>query len=300
MSALAKAASAWRSTAEGVRHAPFVHAIAVVTLTIALFTAGLARGADALIQSLLASLGGEVRVTVYLEEGLPEEDAETLRRGLEQRVGGAATLVTPTDALERLGRELPEVRGLLVSLEDNPLPPSVELAVPEGRRTPEALRALAMEARRLPGVTDVEWGEEAVARLSAIARVLRLGGAVAFAVVLLATVTIVAATLQLSIYARREEIEIQKLVGATDRFVRVPFVLEGLLQGLLGGALASAGLLAFSRSAGPHLAQLLAFLVEGGVAPALLTPRLVMELLLGGALLGLMGSLLAVRRFLRA
>jgi cell division transport system permease protein len=299
MSAQAKVLSAWRSAAEGVRHAPFVHAVAVLTLTIALFTAGLARGVDSFVQALLGSLGGAVTVTVYLEDGLAPEKAEALRATLETRVGGRATLVSPDQALARLGRELPEVQGLLVTLEDNPLPPSVELAVPEGQRDPASLRQLAEALRKLPGVTEVEWGEEAVGRLSAIARVLRLGGAVAFVVVLLATITIVSATLQLSIYARREEIEIQKLVGATDRFVKVPFVIEGVLQGLLGGALAVAGLAALSRLAVPRLEELLAFLMAGALAPQLLTPRLVVELVLGGALLGLSGSLLAVRRFLR-
>jgi cell division transport system permease protein len=299
-SGTAKVASAWRSAAEGVRHAPFVHAVAVLTLTIVLFTAGLARGADAFLQGLLASLGGEVRVTVYLADGLPAADAEALAAALGERVGGRAALVSPAQALERLGRELPEVRGLLVSLEDNPLPASVELSVPPARRTAEALAAFAREARGLPGVADVEWGEEAVGRLSALARLLRVGAALAFAVVLLATVTVVAATLQLSIYARREEIEIQKLVGATDRFVRAPFVLEGLVQGVLGGLLAAALLALLSRAAGPSLAALLSFLMPGELAPPLLTPRLAAELVGAGALLGLFGSLLAVRRFLRA
>lgn len=299
MSGVAKLLSAWRSAAEGVRHAPFVHGVAVLTLTIALFSVGLARGADGLVQALLASLGGQVTVTVYVEDGLTAQEAEALRAALATRAGGSAALVSPAQALERLGRELPEVRGLLVSLEDNPLPTSVELTVPEGRRGPEALRQLAASVRELPGVADVEWGEEAVGRLSVLARLLRLGGAVAFAVVLLVTITVVSATLQLSIYARREEIEIQKLVGATDRFVRAPFVLEGVVQGVLGGVLATGGLVALARVAGPHLGPLLAFLVPGDVAPPLVTPRLLLELVAGGALLGLLGSVLAVRRFLR-
>ncbi len=77
----------------------------------------------------------------------------------------------------------------------------------------------------------MDYGDEALERLSPIARALRLASLIAFALVFLTTVIIVSATLQLAIYARREEIEIQKLVGGTDRFVRVPFLIEGLLQG---------------------------------------------------------------------
>ncbi|HSP77015.1 MAG TPA: FtsX-like permease family protein, partial [Myxococcaceae bacterium] len=155
------------------------------------------------------------------------------------------------------------------------------------------------ELRALPGVTGVDYGEEAVERLSSIARALGYGGWVGFAVVMMATVVIVAATLQLAIYARREEIEIQKLVGATDRFVKVPFLIEGLLQGLLGAVVALVGLLAFERLVGPGLSSLFAFLVgRGGLAP-LLEPRLALELLMVGGALGLGGSFIAVGRFLR-
>jgi cell division transport system permease protein len=122
---------------------------------------------------------------------------------------------------------------------------------------------------------------------------------VAFGVVLLATVVIVSATLQLAIYARREEIEIQKLVGATDRFVKVPFLIEGFLQGLLGAVVALAGLLAFERLVGPGLASLFSFLVGPGGGVLLLEPVMVLELLVAGCALGLGGSFIAVGRFLR-
>ena len=299
MSGSAKFASAWRSATQGIRHGPFVHAVAVLTLTIALFTLGLARSGDALVQSLLDSLGGSVTVTVYLKDGTPPADIETLTGTLESQIGGTTVLVTPRAALERLARELPELSGLVESMSDNPLPASLELTMPEGQRDPEALRRLSDVLARVPAVEEVEWGEESVTRLSAMARGLRLAGLAAFLVVLLTTITVVAATLQLAIYARREEIEIQKLVGATDRFVRVPFILEGLMQGLLGGLLALGALALFARLAVPQLKSVLGFLLAQEFPVHLITPRLGVELLVGGAALGLLGSMLAVRRFLR-
>jgi cell division transport system permease protein len=182
---------------------------------------------------------------------------------------------------------------------DNPLPASLGHGDLEGQRDPEALRRLSDVLARVPAVEDVEWGEESVTRLSAMARGLRLVGLVAFLIVLLTTITVVAATLQLAIYARREEIEIQKLVGATDRFVRVPFILEGLMQGLLGGLLALGALMLFARFAVPQLKSVLGFLLAQEFPVRMITPRLGVELLVGGAALGLMGSMLAVRRFLR-
>ncbi|WNG34560.1 ABC transporter permease [Archangium violaceum] len=299
MSAIAKAAYFWRSAASGLRHAPFVHFIAVTTIAIALFSAGLAQAMGRMVDALIGSLGGEVQVTVYLSPELDEEGAAVLRERMVAASGGRASLVPPQAALERLARELGDLGEALAQLPENPLPPSLELEVPQERRTPGALKALAQELRTMPGVTGVDYGEEAVERLSAISKALRYGGWVAFAVVLLATVVIVSATLQLAIYARREEIEIQKLVGATDRFVKAPFLIEGFLQGLLGAGVALAGLVTFERLVGPGMASLFSFLVgPGGMVP-LLEPGLALELLAAGCALGLGGSFIAVGRFLR-
>ena len=115
-----------------------------------------------------------------------------------------------------------------------------------------------------------------------------------------ATLVIVSATLQLAIYARREEVEIQKLVGATDRFVQAPFLLEGALQGLAGAVVAIAALVAFRQTLSPQLASLLSFLRLPGAAPDARGWTEALELALAGAALGLSGSYLAVHRFLRA
>lgn len=299
MSVLAKAAYFWRSAASGLRHAPFIHFVAVTTIAIALFSAGLAQGMGRMVDALIGSLGGEVQVTVYLSPALDEEGAEVLRERMVAISGGRASLVPPQAALARLANELGDLGEALAQLPENPLPPSLELEVPRDRRTPGALKALAQQLRAMPGVTGVDYGEEAVERLSAISKALRYGGWVAFAVVLLATVVIVSATLQLAIYARRGEIEIQKLVGATDRFVKAPFLIEGFLQGLLGAGVALAGLVTFERFAGPGLASLFSFLVgPGGMVP-LLEPGIALELLAAGCALGLGGSFIAVGRFLR-
>jgi cell division transport system permease protein len=127
----------------------------------------------------------------------------------------------------------------------------------------------------------------------------KYGGAVGFIVVVIATVIIVASTLQLAIYARRDEIEIQKLVGATDRFVKAPFLLEGLFQGLIGAGVAMAGLWAFALAAGPRLSELFAFLLGPGAHLAVVDPAAFAELAGAGCGLGLCGSFLAVGRFLR-
>lgn len=298
MSLSGKASYFCRSAAQGMWHAPFVHVIAVAAIAIALFSAGLASAAARLVDALLASLGGEVELTVYLAPDTTPHSAAELAQTLTARAGAQAKVVLPEQALERLRQELGELGGALEGLEENPLPPSVELELPAGKRTAAELRSLAQRVRELPMVTQVDYGEEALSRLEAISRLLRLGGWLAFAIVLLTTAVIASATLQLAIYSRREEIEIQKLVGATDRFVKAPFLLEGLLQGLFGSALALLGLWGFRAAVGAELKGAFAFLLPEKPV-ALLDLRSALELLGLGAGLGLSGSLLAVRRFLR-
>jgi cell division transport system permease protein len=299
MSLAAKGVYFWRTAAQGIRHAPFVHFIAVTTIAIALFTAGLARGGGRLLDGLISSFGGEVELTAYLAPGTSPDKAAELAATLEKRTGGKATVVLPELALARLSEQLGDLGGALKDLPENPLPISVEVSVPPEARAAENLRGIAEKTRQLEMVTGVDYGEEAVERLSAIADALRYGGLIAFAIVVVTTIVIVSATLQLAIYARREEIEIQKLVGATDRFVKIPFLIEGLLQGLLGSLLAVGALVAFSAVVGPHLTSLFTFLASPKLSTRLVDARLVIELLTVGCTLGLSGSFIAVGRFLR-
>lgn len=296
---MAKARTFWRSALEGIRHQPFVHTVATITLAVALFTVGLARSAATELDRVIGSLGGEVRVTVYLDPRARADVRGAVAAGLRQR-GMAVEEVSPRAALERLVKELGPAAESLRGLPEDPLPPSLEVRLPEGRRAPEALRTLAAELRALPGVTGVDYGEQAVERLHAMARALRWAGLLAFAVLVGATLIIVSATLQLAIYARREEVEIQKLVGATDRFVQAPFLLEGVVQGLAGALLAVLALLVFRQTAGPQLSSLFSFLrlptTASGLSPWLEAAQLGVV----GAMLGLAGSYLAVHRFLRA
>jgi cell division transport system permease protein len=259
---------------------------------------GVARLARAQLDTLVDALGGAVELTVYLADDADAAQVDALVTALSQRTGGTVTKVSPAEALGRLVTQLGEDGRGLADLPDNPLPWSLELSLPKGAREPQALEALAEKTRALPFVTGVDYGEEALERLTLIARALEVASLVVFTLVFLTAVIVVSATLQLAIFARREEIEIQKLVGATDRFVRVPFLLEGALQGVVAAALALGAVLALVRWLDGQGGELLAFARVGG-ALAVDWARLAAELFGAGTALGLAGSFIAVRRFLR-
>jgi cell division transport system permease protein len=299
VSVRARAAYFARAAAQDLRHAPFTHFISVATLAVALLGLGVVRSAMGLGSAAIQSLRSEVQLTAYLRPGVTPVEAEQARTQLARAGGAPVKLVTPSEALARLSRDLGPSSETLTNLPENPLPFSLELRVPEGGQSPEALAALAARVRAFPQVEAVDYGEAAVARLSRLSAALRLAGTALLTLLVLATIVTVAATFQLSIYARRTEVEIQKLVGATNTFVRAPFLLEGAVQGAVAAAVALILLALGLRSVQAPLEALLGFLgLDSSVAPRLSFAR-ALELIGVGLGLGLFGSGVAVRRFLR-
>ena len=298
MSTSARLAYFVRTAIGSMVRSPFVHVIAVAALGLSLVGFGLARIASSQLDALLASLGGEVEFTVYLATDAPEDQVDELEKALVGRTHGVIARISPATALGRLAAQLGEQGKSLTELGDNPLPWSLELKLPPSSREPAALKVLAEKTRSLPFVTGVDYGEEALERLGVISHAMRLVGLVAFVLVFLTTVIVVSATLQLAIFARREEIEIQKLVGGTDRFVRMPFLIEGALQGIFSGAFALAAVYGLVRYVEREGGELVGFLMLDGHF-VVAWGKLALEQLGLGVALGLTGSFIAVRRFLR-
>jgi cell division transport system permease protein len=275
--------------------APLPSLLAVITIALALFLGGSLAFTVVGARALLASWGAQPAVTAYLDRALSDEQA----RGVADQVRAVApetevVFVSPAQALDRLRVQLGELGGALDGLSRNPLPATVELS-PRGGGD---LRALAGRVSQVAGVAEVDYGREWVDRLEALGSALRGFGTASLALVGLAALLVVANTIRLAVYARRDEIEIMKLVGATDRYVRAPFLLEGAVQGLCGAALAVSGLLAVQRLLLPRAAAAFAF-ASGAQAPHLSAQHCAL-LAAAGALVGLCGSYLAVARFLRA
>lgn len=278
---------------------PFVHVIAIAALALSLIGFGVGRIVSSQLDALVASLGGDVEFTVYLVPDAPQDKVDELASALTTRTGGSLSRVSPAEALGRLATQLGGEQGrALTELGDNPLPWSLELQVPSTARDANTLKDLADRTRSLPFVSGVDYGEAALERLGVIARALQLAGLIVFALVFLTTIIVVSATLQLAIFARREEIEIQKLVGGTDRFVRTPFLIEGGLQGLLAGGIAIGAVVLGTRWLEREGRDVVGFLMLDGHF-VVAWGRLALEQLGLGLFLGLAGSFIAVRRFLR-
>ena len=277
--------------------APLPSLVSVLTIGLALFLGTSFAFGLVAARSLVKSWGAQATLTLYLHGSA----SDAVARQLAERVGRehpevSVRFVPKAEALQRLKADLGEQGTVLEGLTSNPLPPTIELS-PKQMLPAEALHQLAAELSRLPAVAEVDYGRDWLDRLESLARAIRAAGAGALVAVLSAALLVVANTIRLAVYARRDEIEIMKLVGATDGYVRLPFLLEGVLQGLLGGGLALAALFGVQKWLLPRVHDAFSF-ASGAALPVLAIPQ-AGAVAAAGALVGLLGSWLAVSRFLR-
>ena len=273
---------------------PYVTLTGTATILVAALLTGLFAAVLGGGERLLHAWAGEVKVSVYLAPGSDLGRARAAAAALAP--GRPVEAVPAAEALRRLAASMGEQAALLEGVGADALPDAVEVAA-AGLGLEEA-RALAARLRQVPGAAEVDFGTAWLERLEAFLARARVVGLALLAALGLATAVLVSNTLRLAVFARREEIEIMKLVGATDAFVAAPFLVEGLLQGLLGGGLAAAALAGLHAAVAPRLSAAVGLARPLGLADVLPWP-LLLALWLGGGAIGLLASALAVARFVR-
>ncbi|HEX2034073.1 MAG TPA: permease-like cell division protein FtsX [Chloroflexota bacterium] len=241
----------------------------------------------------LTALDQKVNLVIYLKDEAGQEDAARLVEQL--RAEGnilEVSYFTKDEAMARLKTQLADRAELLDMVQDNPLPASVEVRV----RDPGSIAALAERLRQNPLVEEIPLQQDVVDNLVRITRFARFAGTAMVAGMVGVTLFVIMNTIRLAVYARRQEIEIMKLVGATDWFIRWPFLLEGVLYGLIGAAITILVVVATYRPLEGQFLSMVQFL------PVNLDPTFPLKLsgltVLVGVGVGAAGSYLSVRRFL--
>ncbi len=290
--------TALKSGLRGTRETPLVFLLSVATMAGGLLVLA---GYLLIVQNMrgvLERFGDDLRIVAFLEAGEThtQDDVDALTAGFVGMSGVAKVqYIAPETALELLAEELGQDAAILEGLERNPLPGSFELVLDESMRSPEKVRLVAAGVQATEGVDEVRYGEdwvEGYARLVGVAEWLGLGlGA------LLLTVlgSIVAGTVRLAVHSRSDEIQIQRLVGARGVFVRIPFYLEGALQGGAASGLALLALYGLYRLGMPLLGEPLEYLVGGREVEFFHTWQVVALVVLGIAM-GLGSAIVSLTR----
>ena len=229
---------AFREVLLAFRRAPLLGVLGVVTIAFSLFAFGLFGLVSLNVQSALREVEDRVEIRAFLHEGVTDDEARTLVRAMTAVPSVAEVgYVSPDSALLRARSELQEFRDVM---DGAFLPGSVELRLREGQRDPASVAAVSKRLEGFPIVEEVRYGREWVEKLYRLQEIAALAGSALGGVFALVAIIIIGSTIRVSILARTREIEIMRLVGATNAFVRLPYLLDGALKGLLGGVTAVA------------------------------------------------------------
>jgi cell division transport system permease protein len=268
------------------RRAPLLSALGVVTIAFSLFAFGLFGLVAINIRKALDQVEERVEVRAWVSDSTDIESVAAAMKDIGEfpevlRVD----YVSKEKALERARKEMGEFADVF---EAGVLPASIEVHLRPGMRSPASVRAVADRIKTYSFIDDVRYGEEWVEKLYRLRNIATVAGialGVAFAAV---AIIIIGATIRMTVLARAKEISIMRLVGATDMFIRLPFLIDGLVKGVLGGLLALVFVWVANRVVNEYFMETIFF-----------DRQLVFLGVVGGAVMGVLGSLVSVGRHLR-
>jgi cell division transport system permease protein len=232
-------AHALREAAASTRRTPLLTLLSVVAISLSLFVVGLFALTAYNIREAIEGIEERVEVVAYLRDETTPEQLQLLQREIA-RLPEARQIhyVSRDEAIATAIEELPEFKQAFSDLEGNPLPASLEVRLRSGFRDSASVERVAQRLSSYPTVEEVRYGRDWVGKIVSLRRIAGGASAIIGGAFALVAAIIIATAVRISVFARREEIEIMRLVGATDGFIRRPFLLEGLVTGLVGGALA--------------------------------------------------------------
>jgi cell division transport system permease protein len=280
---------AMREAMRAFRRAPLLTSLSAGMIALSLFLVGLFGLVAHNVRRALERVESRVEIVAFLRrDAIPEMVTQAQEQIEEYEEVREVLYISREAALIKARREFPEFEEQFGSLESNPLPASIEVMLRPNQSGPEVVERVATRIREYPFVDDVRYGSEWLDKVFLLRRVagtamLVLG--ISFAIV---ASLIIATAIRMAIYARRDEIQVMRLVGATESFVRGPFILEGLLTGLLGGVVAVAATYAVHETISRSVFQL-EWLPSSWMAAGIAA----------GAFVGIIASAIAVRRHLR-
>jgi cell division transport system permease protein len=244
-------------------------------------------------------LGENLRLTVFLNDQIGQAEQDGIYKVLtESQTVLAVKFVSRDHALEIFKKKLGPHSSLLQGLDENPLPASYEVSFKPDSRSPDSIGKLAQLVVNLSGVEEARYGQAWLQKVFNVFKSMGLFGLLIGGLIGLAALVIVSNTIRLSVYARRDEIEILKLVGATNGFVKVPFYIEGVLLGSFGACLGIGLLWLVVKLVLPYLMLPLG-LFQSSMAIEFLPFAYLAAILAGSACLGVFGTSAAIWRYLK-
>ena len=283
-----------REVLTNMRHNPMMSVASVSTVMILALILGFFVLIIANLESLADELAGEMQIKVYMSQNFDEKQINSFKSAAYD-IGHVTkvTFVPKDEAFKKLRKRL-NAKLDLDDLESNPLPDAFEVPVDD----PSFLEPVAHKLAQIDNVATVDYGREEAQKLMKLNHIIRMVGLIILIMLFASSLLIISNTIRLTVFARRKEIDIMQLVGAADWFIRWPFILEGVTQGVIGAALASVLIDVSYRIVVPQLQKSISFLPI--LLPGAIMPYLNIGLITMGCLVGALGSFISVNRYLKA
>lgn len=284
-----------REALKNMRLNPLMSVTSVITTFICLLVLGVGLLVSAHVEGVISAVRKDVSVEAFFLQDASQEEMDRVRESVEDYPEvSEVTYVSREEAVERFRQTFSERPDIVSDLGDDFLPASLQIQLEDPGAADDVARRLESERSV---VENIDYPQRTIERLDAVTDYVIWGLHGATALFLVASVLLISNTIRLSIFARRKEIEVMKLVGASDGFVRTPFLFEGLAQGLIGGGLAAAAVLWLNSLFVEWSGAALPFVPISGAA---VNPLFILGVLLfAGASIGILGSFLSIRRFLK-
>jgi cell division transport system permease protein len=281
-----------------IRQNLLVTLLTIGTITLAFLILSLSLLIYVNLERVTESWSDRVQVTAYFTEDLSPGDLATLKAKITALEGTSDIKYIPKDeALKRFYGRLKGQEALLEGVSSEILPSSLEIHLKKNSRDSTSISRYVERLKKIPMITEVQYGEEWVKRFSHFMNLIRFAGILVAGFIVLAVVFIVANTIKLTIYARKDELDLMGLVGATRLFIKVPYLIEGVVQGVIGAVLAILILLGVYLAFLNNADFFFSFnTMEAGLL--FLPATYLVALVFGGAALGFLGSLASLKRFI--
>lgn len=235
----------------------------------------------------------------FLEKDLTPEQISNIETTLkESHLVQEVNLIPAEDAVTRFKNKFPELEGIVNNLKANPFPASFEVTLHENVMSSSDTADFIYQMQRMPGIEDVQFNQDWVERMQSFSRLTQAIGFFLGGILILASFFIISNVIKLNVFSRKDEIEIQRFIGATNHFIRVPFLLEGTVLGFIGGVLSLFLLLIAINLLPLYLGASLGALKEF-LNFRYLSFSQGIKVMLGGAMIGFFGSLTSLARFLK-
>lgn len=278
---------------------------AVITIYLSLLLVGVFIATGFVVDSVVKTVEDKVTIQIFLKDGAASEDVNALQAGLlkDEQVK-SVDYTSKDDALKKFKTDMKQSPEIIDQLEGNPLPASLDVGLEDPKTVQSVVtkikkNALFLKVADRPDEPEksLKYGEQIVERLFAFTRIIRIIE-VAFLIMLgVVSLIFINNTIRLAIYARRKEIGIMRLVGASNWFIRTPFLMEGVLQALIGATLAILSVVGLQAAILPRIKDAVPFLAVSLSGAA--TAQIAVSLIIAGVFIGIGGSWMAMSRYLK-